>query len=152
MRSSKLRGSLHRTAPLATRHATPRFTTQRRRPSLHAPSPSGTSTPSRPPPSSSTHSTIWLARALPAGGRRATRGIDSRPAAVARDSTARAGLADVVDVRVGRALDTLPALAAEGRDPFDLIFIDADKQHNRDYLRWALRLARGGTVIVVDNV
>jgi predicted O-methyltransferase YrrM len=98
------------------------------------------------------YSTIWLARALPAGGRLVTLEIDPRHAAVARDNIARARLADVVDIRVGRALDTLPALAAEGGNPFDLIFIDADKRHNADYLRWALRLARVGTVMVVDNV
>src|SRR5262245_51315514 len=98
------------------------------------------------------YSTIWLARALPPGGRLVTLEIDPRHAAVARDNVARAGLADVVDIRVGRALDSLPVLAAEGRGPFDLVFIDADKQSNAEYLRWALRLSRAGTAIVVDNV
>src|SRR5262245_10182381 len=98
------------------------------------------------------YSTIWLARALPAGGRLVTLEVDPRHAAVARDNIARAGFADLVEIRVGRALDTLPALADERRDPFDLVFIDADKPSNADYLRWALRLARVGTVIVVDNV
>ena len=98
------------------------------------------------------YSTIWLARALPAAGRLVTLEIDPRHAAVARANVARAGLADVVEIRVGRALDTLPALAAEGQGPFDLVFIDADKQSNAAYLRWALRLSRAGTVIVVDNV
>lgn len=71
---------------------------------------------------------------------------------VARASVARAGLAASVEVRVGLALETLPQLAAEGRGPFDLVFLDADKQHNPDYLRWALQLSRPGTLIVADNV
>jgi predicted O-methyltransferase YrrM len=71
---------------------------------------------------------------------------------VARTNVARAGLANVVDVRVGRALDTLPQLVAEARGPFDLIFIDADKRSNLDYLEWALELSRPGTLIVADNV
>jgi predicted O-methyltransferase YrrM len=77
---------------------------------------------------------------------------DARHAEVARANLARAGLAGVVEVRLGRALDTLPALEAEGRGPFDLIFIDADKPSNPDYLAWALRLSRRGSVIVADNV
>jgi predicted O-methyltransferase YrrM len=77
---------------------------------------------------------------------------EARFAAVARANVARAGLRDMVEVRVGRALDTLPALAAEARGPFDLIFIDADKRCNADYLEWALELSRPGTLIVADNV
>jgi predicted O-methyltransferase YrrM len=96
------------------------------------------------------YSTIWLARALPAGGRLVTLEASPAHAAVARGNIERAGLADVVDLRLGRALDTLPALAGEA--PFDMVFIDADKPSNRDYLAWALRLARPGTVIVCDNV
>jgi predicted O-methyltransferase YrrM len=89
---------------------------------------------------------------LPAGGRLITLESELRFAEVARANVARAGLASVVEVRVGRALDTLPALAAEARGPFDLIFIDADKRSNPDYLEWALGLSRPGTLIVADNV
>jgi predicted O-methyltransferase YrrM len=98
------------------------------------------------------YSTIWLARALPAGGRLITLEADPGYAAVARANIARAGLADVVEVRVGRALDTLPLLAAERLGPFDLIFIDADKRSNPEYLGWALELSRPGSAIVADNV
>jgi predicted O-methyltransferase YrrM len=98
------------------------------------------------------YSTIWLARALPPGGRLVTLEADPRHAEVATANLARAGLADVVEVVVGRAIDTLPRLADEGRGPFDLAFIDADKQSNADYFGWAVRLARPGGVIVVDNV
>ncbi len=73
-------------------------------------------------------------------------------AEIARVNIARAGLSDLVDLRLGRALDTLPQIAAEGRGPFDLIFIDADKANNPEYLAWALKLARRGTVIIADNV
>ena len=98
------------------------------------------------------YSTIWLARALPAGGRLITLEADPTHAEVARANIAGAGLADVVEVRLGRALETLPQLAAEGRGPFDLIFIDADKPSTPDYFAWALKLARRGSLIVVDNV
>jgi len=98
------------------------------------------------------YSTIWLARALPAGGRLITFESDPRYAEVARANIARAGLAAVVEVRVGPALDTLPRLAAEGLGPFDLIFVDADKQTNPEYLAWALELSRPGSLIVADNV
>ncbi|HTN92904.1 MAG TPA: O-methyltransferase [Sorangium sp.] len=98
------------------------------------------------------YSTIWLARALPAGGRLVTLELDPKHAEVARANVARAGLADVVELRLGPALETLPALAAEGRGPFDFIFIDADKPSNPDYFAWALKLSRRGSVIVVDNV
>jgi predicted O-methyltransferase YrrM len=98
------------------------------------------------------YSTIWLARALPPGGLLVTLEIDPGHAEVARANIARAGLAGVVDLRLGPALDTLPRLAAEGGGPFDLVFIDADKPSNPDYFRWALKLSRRGSVIVVDNV
>ena len=98
------------------------------------------------------YSTIWLARALPADGRLVTLEADSKHAEVARANLARAGLAGVVELRLGRALDTLPQLAAEGRGPFDLIFIDADKPSYPEYLAWALRLSRRGSLIVADNV
>ena len=97
------------------------------------------------------YSTIWLARALPAGGRLITLEFDPKHAAVARDNIERAGLAEVVDVRLGAALDALPRLASEGM-AFDLIFIDADKTGYPDYWGWALRLSRPGTLIVADNV
>jgi predicted O-methyltransferase YrrM len=98
------------------------------------------------------YSTIWLARALPADGRLITLEAEPEHVSVARANIARAGLDGIVDVRLGRALDTLPRLAAEGAGPFDLIFIDADKPSNPDYFAWALRLARRGSVIIIDNV
>jgi predicted O-methyltransferase YrrM len=98
------------------------------------------------------YSTIWLARALPAGGCLITLEMDPKCAEVARANIARAGLAAVVEVRLGRALDILPQLVAEGRGPFDLIFIDADKSRNPDYFPWALKLSRRGTLIIADNV
>jgi predicted O-methyltransferase YrrM len=94
------------------------------------------------------YSTIWLARALPVDGRLITLEAEPRHAAVARENIARAGLGDRVEVRLGPALDSLPRL--EG--PFDFVFIDADKPRNPDYLDWAVRLSRPGTVIVCDNV
>jgi len=96
------------------------------------------------------YSTIWLARALPPGGQLITLEYDPRHADVARANIARAGLADRVELRVGRAIEALPGLVVD--DPFDLIFIDADKPSTPDYFRWALKLSRPGTVIVVDNV
>jgi predicted O-methyltransferase YrrM len=98
------------------------------------------------------YSTIWLARALPAGGRLISLEVDPKHAEVAQANIARAGLASVVEIQLGRALDTLPKLASEGRGPFDLIFIDADKPGYSDYLPWCLKLARRGTVIIADNV
>jgi predicted O-methyltransferase YrrM len=98
------------------------------------------------------YSTIWLARELPTDGHLITLEIDARHAEVARANIARAGLADVVEVRVGRAVEILPQLATEGRGPFDLIFIDADKQSNVEYFAWALKLSRRGSVIVADNI
>lgn len=98
------------------------------------------------------YSTIWLARALPADGRLITLEYEPHFAEVARANIARAGVADVVEVRIGAALDTLPQLHAEGAGPFDLIFIDADKQNYPGYFQWSLKLSRPGTVIVGDNV
>ena len=98
------------------------------------------------------YSTIWMARALPAGGRLISLEVDPRHAEVARANLAAAGVDSVVEVRVGAALDTLPKLVDEGAGPFDLIFIDADKPNIPEYLTWALRLSRPGTVLVVDNV
>ncbi|MFE3582279.1 O-methyltransferase [Streptomyces vinaceus] len=96
------------------------------------------------------YSTIWLARALPAGGRLVTLEVDPRCADVAEANIARAGLADVVDVRRGPALELLPRLTDLA--PFDLVFIDADKPSNPDYLKWALELTGPGSVIIGDNV
>jgi predicted O-methyltransferase YrrM len=98
------------------------------------------------------YSTIWLARALPKDGRLLTLEYERRYAEVARANIANAGFDDVVDIRVGPALQTLPELHAEGAGPFDLIFIDADKQNTPGYLEWALKLSRPGSLIVVDNV
>ena len=98
------------------------------------------------------YSAIWLARALPPDGTLLTLEADSARADVARPNIARAGLADRVEVRVGRALDTLPTLAADRRVPFDLVFIDADKQNYPAYLEAVLpRMAKGG-IIIADNV
>ena len=98
------------------------------------------------------YSTIWLAGGLGEGGRLVTLESDAGHAEVARTNIARAGLADVVEVRVGPALDTLSRLVQEGAGPFDLIFIDADKANNDRYLHWALELSASGTVIIADNV
>jgi predicted O-methyltransferase YrrM len=98
------------------------------------------------------YSTIWLARALPPEGKLITLEADAKHAEVAQANVANAGLADKVEVRLGRALDTLPELALEGIAPFDLIFIDADKGNYPGYLEWALKLSRPGTLIIGDNV
>jgi predicted O-methyltransferase YrrM len=98
------------------------------------------------------YSTIFLARALPPGGRLITLEYEAKHATVARANIARAGLAGVVELRLGRAQDTLPQLAAEGRGPFDLIFIDADKPGYTEYFAWAVKLSHPGTVIIADNV
>lgn len=97
-------------------------------------------------------STIWLARALPEGGRMTTLEANPKHAEVARGNIARAGLSHIVTLRLGPALDTLPQLAQEGESPFDLIFIDADKPNIPNYVKWALKLSRKGTLIIVDNV
>ncbi|MEU6297337.1 O-methyltransferase [Streptomyces erythrochromogenes] len=96
------------------------------------------------------YSTIWLARALPEGGRLVTLEVDERCADTAAANIARAGLADRVEIRRGRAVDLLPGLT--GLAPFDLVFIDADKPSNPEYLEWALRLTRPGSVIIGDNI
>ncbi|MFD4505693.1 O-methyltransferase [Streptomyces sp. GbtcB6] len=98
------------------------------------------------------YSTIWLARALPADGRLISLEYSARHAEVAVRNIARAGLEKVVEVRVGPALESLPNLADENPAPFDLVFIDADKANNPNYVEWALRLTRTGSLIVVDNV
>ena len=98
------------------------------------------------------YSTIWLARALPADGTVVSLELEPSHAKIARANLKKAGLAEHVDIRVGRAAGSLKKLAAEGADPFDLIFIDADKANYPDYLDWSLKLARRGTLIVADNV
>lgn len=98
------------------------------------------------------YSTIWLARALPPGGRLITLEIDPAHATVARTNLERANLADVVDVRVGSAHTLLPQLVDSGAGPFDLVFIDADKQSTPAYVDWSLRLTRPGSLIIIDNV
>jgi len=98
------------------------------------------------------YSTIWLARALPADGRLVTLEYSPKHAEVAGRNIARAGLDKLVEIRVGPALDSLAALADENAAPFDLVFIDADKANNPNYVDWALKLTRPGSLIIVDNV
>ncbi len=98
------------------------------------------------------YSTIWLARGLAEGGRLITLDHHAAYAEIARDNIANAGLTDKVEIRVGKALDTLPKLQAEGAGPFDLVFIDADKPNTPDYFDWAMKLSRPGSLIVVDHV
>lgn len=98
------------------------------------------------------YSTIWMARALPTGGKLITLEYSPQHAEVARANIERAGLSQVVQVRVGAALDTLPQLAAEGHGPFDMVFIDADKVNTPAYFNYALKLTRPGSLIITDNV
>jgi predicted O-methyltransferase YrrM len=98
------------------------------------------------------YSTIWLARSLPPDGRLISLEIDPKRAEIARANIARAELANAVEIRVGAAADSLQKLVAEGRGPFDLIFIDADKPGYAEYLKWSLKLSRPGTLILADNV
>jgi Predicted O-methyltransferase len=98
------------------------------------------------------YSTIWLGRALPGDGHVVTLEFDPKHAAVAAANIERAGLASIVDVRVGKALDLLPVIESEDGGPFDLVFIDADKVNNPNYFEWALKLTRPGSLIIVDNV
>jgi len=96
------------------------------------------------------YSTIWLARALPDDGRVVTIEAEPRIAALARENLDRAGVGSRVEIKLGRAAEVLPTLA--GEEPFDLVFIDADKESNTIYLDWAARLGRPGTVVVLDNI
>ncbi len=98
------------------------------------------------------YSAIWMAQALPDDGHLVTIEYDAMHAAVARENILRAGLEEKVEIRVGQALDILSRLVAEHVEPFDMIFIDADKPPYEDYFQWSLRLARPGTLIVADNV
>ncbi len=98
------------------------------------------------------YSTIWLARALPADGKLVTLELNPDYAAIARGNFQRAGVADKIELRLGRAADSLAQLIAEKAAPFDLVFIDADKASTAEYFTAALKLVRAGSVIVVDNV
>jgi predicted O-methyltransferase YrrM len=98
------------------------------------------------------YSTIWLARALAPGGRLVTLEADERNARVARENIERAGFGETVELRVGRALETLPQLAAHSAEEFDLVFIDADKVNTPEYFTWALELTHPGSLIIADNV
>ena len=98
------------------------------------------------------YSTIWLARAVPAGGRVVTLEANPMHADIARANLTRAGVADRVDIRLGKALETLPQLAVEKQDPFDFVFIDADRMNLAEYFDWGVKLAHAGSVIIVDNV
>lgn len=98
------------------------------------------------------YSTIWMARALPEDGKLITLEIDEKHAAVARENFKRCNLESKIQVRLGKAIDLLPVLEAEGAGPFDMIFIDADKPPYLEYFKWALKLSRPGTLIIADNV
>jgi len=98
------------------------------------------------------YSTLWMARALPRGSRIVSLEFSQKHADVARANLKNAGVLNRVDLRVGPALDSLPILESSGVGPFDLVFIDADKRNNPEYLAWALKLSRPGTVILIDNV
>jgi predicted O-methyltransferase YrrM len=98
------------------------------------------------------YSTIWLSRALPPNGRLVTLECDPLHADVAQANITRAGLSNLVELRLGNAVESLQQLEAEGGEPFDFIFIDADKPSNPIYLAWALKLSRVGTLIIADNV
>lgn len=98
------------------------------------------------------YSTIWLARALPPEGRLITIEYNPEHAKIAEANIARAGLSDLVEVRVGRALEILPTLQKETHPPFDMVFIDADRVPLDQYFQWALKLSRPGALIVADNV
>lgn len=98
------------------------------------------------------YSTIWMARALPDGGKVITLELEPRHAEIARANFEAAGVSDRVEIRLGPALDSLHAMHQEGSSPFDLFFIDADKQSIPDYLDWSVKLSHPGTVIIADNV
>jgi predicted O-methyltransferase YrrM len=98
------------------------------------------------------YSTIWMARALPEGGQIITLEADPKHAEVARKNFARAGVEGKVELRLGKALDTLPKVASDGRGPFDMFFIDANKSNMPEYFEWSLKLARTGSLIIADNV
>ena len=98
------------------------------------------------------YSTIWMAKALPADGRLITLEYSPKHAAVALANIENAGLGNIVEIRLGKAIELLPELVEEGAEPFDMIFIDADKPPYAEYFEWALKLSRPGTLIIADNV
>jgi len=98
------------------------------------------------------YSTIWMARALPKDGQLVTLELDQHHADLAHKNIAEAGLGNLVDIRLGKAIDLLPKIEAEGIAPFDMIFIDADKPPYTEYFQWAVKLSRPGTLIIADNV
>jgi predicted O-methyltransferase YrrM len=98
------------------------------------------------------YSTIWMARALPEGGKLISLELDQHHADVARKNISFAGLSDIVEIRVGKAMDSLAQLVNENAGPFDMIFIDADKPPYKEYFEWSLKLSRPGTLIIADNV
>jgi len=98
------------------------------------------------------YSTIWLARGMQPGGRLVTLEIDAKHAEIARENVDRAGVSDAVEVRLGPASESLAQLVSEGADPFDLVFIDADKVSTPTYLEWSIKLTRPGSLIIIDNV
>jgi predicted O-methyltransferase YrrM len=98
------------------------------------------------------YSTIWLALGLAKGGKLITLELEQKHIEVARKNLSRAGVMELVEIVQGAALTTLPELSAAGRGPFDLIFIDADKENTAEYVEWSLKMSRVGTVIIVDNV
>jgi caffeoyl-CoA O-methyltransferase len=98
------------------------------------------------------YSTIWMARALPPEGQLVSLEIDPSHAAVAAKNIKKAGLENIVDIRIGKAIEILPQLKAQNEGPFDMIFIDADKPPYKEYFEWALKLSRPGTLIIADNV
>ncbi len=98
------------------------------------------------------YSTIWLARAVLPNGQVISLESDEKHAQIARDNMLRAGISGRVQIRVGDALATLPQLAAEKQQPFDFVFIDADRTNLAEYFDWAVKLSRQGSIIIVDNV
>jgi predicted O-methyltransferase YrrM len=98
------------------------------------------------------YSTIWMARAIPENGRVLTLEADPKHADVARKNFSQAGVAGKVELRLGKALETLPQVASEGLGPFDLFFIDANKNNMPEYFEWALKLSHPGSVMIADNV
>lgn len=98
------------------------------------------------------YSTIWMARALPQNGKLISLEFDPKHAAVAQRNINYAGLTSKVEIRIGKAIELLPDLAAENAGSFDMIFIDADKPPYKEYFEWAIKLSRSGTLIVADNV
>ncbi len=98
------------------------------------------------------YSTIWMAKALPENGKLVTLEVDKKHAEVAQQNLNRCGLAEKIEIRLGKAIDILPQLKTESAGPFDMIFIDADKPPYTEYFKWALQLSRPGTLIIADNV